>query len=84
MVPVRFSGMSQDTDILILSESVRVRGTLLESGLAHVRDGNAFILIHYVTHGSLTLQSGTCHGEALVYPAPIRESECPQSFLRRR
>ena len=34
-----------------------------------------------MTHGSLTLQSGTYLGEALVYPAPIRESEFPQSFF---
>ena len=82
MVPVRLTAAPDGADILILSESVRVRGMRLESGIARVRDGHhTVILVHNLTHGNLTLAKGLCLGEALVYPAPVEERDLPQSFV---
>ena len=82
MLPVRLRKIIEGTDVLILSESVRIRGLRLESGLATVsKGGNLFILVHNLTHGELKLTSGTCLGSALIYPAPVRECSFPESFF---
>ena len=82
MLRVRLKQVPDGTDILILSESVRIRGMRLESGIAQVRDGGlASIVALNLTNGTLTLTKGTCLGEALVYPAPVKECDFPQSFF---
>ena len=82
MLPVRLKNVADQTDVLILSESVRIRGVRLESGIAQVRDGGlTYIIAHNLTHGKLKLTKGTSLGEALVYPAPVKECDFPQSFF---
>ena len=82
MIPVRLTSAPVGADVLILSETIRVRGMRLESGIARVQAAHrTVILVHNLTHGNLTLAKGICLGSALVYPAPVEESMLPQSFI---
>lgn len=79
-LPVELSKVTKGTDVLILSESVPIRGLRIESGLATVSTGgHLFILVHNLTHGELKLTIGL--GSAPIYPSPVRECSVPESFF---
>lgn len=69
MLPVRLNKVIKGTDVVILSESVRIRDLRFESGLATVSTRrHLIILVHSLTHAELKLISGTCIGSAIIYP----------------
>ena len=81
-LPLRVPKVADKTDVLIIAESVRVRGLKLESGVNSVNSaGQVFALIHNVTHSDISLRAGTCIGEILPYPAPMKECSLPDSLL---
>ncbi len=79
MLPTRLRSLPVATDVL--SESTRVRGVLLESGVARVTNGGRTIVwAHNATGGAVNLTKGTCLDKALAYPAPVEECDFP-SFM---
>ena len=72
-VPVRLPDVKDGTDVVCISESLRVKGLSLESTLSTVRDGGfTDILLSNQSNSNITLKKGTLICEFLVYNCKVK------------